>query len=76
MSPELEDVQVRNLMVESKDCWDTNLLQDMFNHRDIELIKTIPISKNVQQDSWFWILEQSGLFTLKSCYRNLVDEQH
>ncbi|KAL8095515.1 hypothetical protein AgCh_036809 [Apium graveolens] len=76
MYPELENVQVTNLMTPSKVGWDTDLLQYLFNNKDTELIKTIPISKNVQQDTWFWILEQSGLFTVKSCYHKLVGEQH
>lgn len=76
MPHDLENVQVANLMKESKADWDDDVLKDIFNDRDTDLIKSIPISKNVQQDSWFWILEQSGLFTVKSCYRRLIGEQH
>lgn len=50
---ELEKVQVTNLMNESGNGWDDKILKDIFNDRDIELINSIPISRNVQQDSWF-----------------------
>ncbi|XP_074370415.1 uncharacterized protein LOC141711691 [Apium graveolens] len=56
MPSELEHVKIGNLMADSKDRWDEEILQDMFEDRDIELIKSIPVSKHVKQDSWFWIL--------------------
>lgn len=63
-------------MADSKDKWDKEILQDLFDNMDIELIKRIPISKHVKRDSWFWSLEQTGKFTVKSCYRQLIGEQH
>lgn len=39
------------------------------------MIKSIPISK-YETDSWFWILEQTCIFTVNSCYRQLIGEQH
>lgn len=65
-----------NLMNEERNSWDEEVLQDIFEERDAELIRQIPISNQVQCDSWFWILEQSGLFNVKSCYRGLVGEQN
>ncbi|XP_074378458.1 uncharacterized protein LOC141719995 [Apium graveolens] len=75
MPQELVDVQVGNLMNETRTGWDEDILTDLFLDRDIQLIKSIPISRSIQQDSWYWIIEQSGLFTVKSCYRKLVGEQ-
>lgn len=56
--------------------WDEEVLKDIFNDRDIQLIKQVPISAQIRQDSWFWNLDQSGMFTVKSCYRGLTGEQH
>lgn len=75
MPHELENVQVANLMTENKAQWDDEILMDIFNDKDIELIKRIPVSRNMQQDSWYWVMEQSGLFTVKSYYRSLIGEQ-
>lgn len=69
---QLKDAKVMNLMNEDRDSWDEEILQDIFEERDAELIRQIPISNQVQCDSWFWILEQSGMFS----YRGLVGEQN
>lgn len=46
----------------------------MFNARDRELIQRIPIPCTQKNDSWFWLLEDSGLFTVRSVYRKLQGE--
>ncbi|KAL8093405.1 hypothetical protein AgCh_035325 [Apium graveolens] len=71
-----EGMRVVNLMDVGHTRWDEEILKDIFNDRDIQLIRQVPISAQIQQDSWFWNLDQSGLFTVKSCYRGLTGEQH
>lgn len=39
------------------------------------MINRIPLSVNVRHDSWFWLLDPTGLFTVKSCHKKLVGEQ-
>ncbi|XP_074336531.1 uncharacterized protein LOC141673685 [Apium graveolens] len=63
-------------MNDDREGWDEDVLNDIFNARDRELIKRIPMSLHLQHDSWFWNLEQTGLFIVKSCYRRLVGEQN
>lgn len=62
-------------MKDNENEWDKEILRDIFDERDISWIRRIPLSVNVQQDSWFWLLEQTGLFTVKSCNMKLVGEQ-
>lgn len=68
-------VMVAGLMQENKNGCEEKILRDIFNDRDRSLINRIPLSTNVQHDLWFWLLEQTGLFIVKSCYRKLVGEQ-
>lgn len=34
--------------------WDTDILSDLFNSRDIELILSVPLSRAQVEDSWMW----------------------
>lgn len=38
------------------------------------LIKKIPLSSRERSDSWFWLFDAKGCFTIKSCYRLLQGE--
>lgn len=42
--------------------------------RDLEFIKRIPIPPLSINDSWFWIADEKGLFSVHSCYRLLQGE--
>ncbi|XP_017251140.1 uncharacterized protein LOC108221791 [Daucus carota subsp. sativus] len=70
---ELENIRVVNLMETGRKRWDEDVLQDICNHRDATL--RIFRFQCRTEDSWFWILEKSGCFSVKSCYRKLQGEQ-
>lgn len=70
----LKDITVRNLMDSTGKNWDMDLIDDIFNVRDAELIKRIPIPMREKNDSWFWLLDDKGVFTVKSAYRWLKGE--
>ncbi|XP_074324056.1 uncharacterized protein LOC141660979 [Apium graveolens] len=53
---------------------DIGILQDMFNERDVQFIQSIPLFDINKEDSWFWIFDSKGDFTVRSSYRNLVGE--
>ncbi|XP_030497624.2 uncharacterized protein LOC115713283 [Cannabis sativa] len=55
--------------------WDIELVQDMFNHRDADLNLSIPLSFSASGDFWSWSGEHSGLFSVKSAYRMLLDNK-
>lgn len=71
---QLNSARVSNLMMVGERRWDTELIDDVFNERDGELIKRIPLSIHVDADSWYWLLDEKGQFTVKSCYRGLQGE--
>lgn len=47
--------------------WDEDVLNDLCNDRDKRLIKQIPIPIRSRSDSWYWILDDKGEFSVKSC---------
>lgn len=73
--PELKEVLVANLTEEGVNKWDEAILLDILNERDVQLIKKIHIPMGQRPDSWFWLIDDSGMFTVKSCYRQLMGEQ-
>ena len=75
MPPTLEQAKVAGLMDPNHRQWDEEVLKYICNERDAELIRKIPLSINCEEDSWFWILEASGVFSVRSCYRKVQGEQ-
>lgn len=71
---ELEHIEVQALFDESQQCWDDDILRDLCNERDRKMIQRIPIPLRQKDDTWFWLLESKGNFTVKSCYRRLRGE--
>lgn len=74
MPENLKDVKVQNLFAENQEGWDEEILNDICNERDRELIKQIPIPGRRREDSWFWLFDAKGNFTVRSCYRRLRGE--
>lgn len=74
MPDELKDTTVENLLEDNHREWDIEVLQDICNERDRELIKQIPIPRISKDDSWFWLFDDKGEFSVKSCYRVLRGE--
>ncbi|XP_074360800.1 uncharacterized protein LOC141701055 [Apium graveolens] len=68
---ELKDIVVHNLMDEGHQGWDEDILKDLCKDRDREMIQQIPILGRSRPDSWYWILENHGYFSVKSCYRRI-----
>ncbi|XP_060965568.1 uncharacterized protein LOC133034491 [Cannabis sativa] len=50
---------------------DLELIEDLFECHDVELIKQVPLSVNLESDSWFWNKDPTGFFTIKSAYSHL-----
>uniref|UniRef100_A0A803P625 RNase H type-1 domain-containing protein n=1 Tax=Cannabis sativa TaxID=3483 RepID=A0A803P625_CANSA len=51
--------------------WDVDLVHDLFNDWDANLILSIPLSSSRERDVWFWCLEKTGHFLVKSTYKLL-----
>lgn len=43
---------------------------------DKKLIYQIPIPMRSRPDTWFWLLDNKGLFTVRSCYIFLTGESN
>ncbi|XP_019185981.1 PREDICTED: uncharacterized protein LOC109180726 [Ipomoea nil] len=65
---------VSSLFVVNRTEWDCECLGDIFEQRDVRLIMSIPLSKRLPPDSWFWAAETKGKYTVKSAYRMLIGE--
>lgn len=61
-------------MNESKTRWDEDILYDLCNERDMLLIIQILIPIRQRIDTWYWLFENDGEFSVKSCYRQLRGE--
>lgn len=64
-----ENTTVNSLMNIDGNGWDMDMIDSIFNNRDAELIKRVPIPMMDRQESWSWLLEDKGTFTVKSSYR-------
>ena len=70
----LADAKVSNLMQPDSREWDLDLLWDLFDARDVSLICSTPLSHRLVQDSSYWIYDNKGRFSIRSCYRVLQGE--
>ncbi|KAH9752805.1 putative non-LTR reverse transcriptase [Citrus sinensis] len=62
-------------MVPNHRRWDFDAVDDIFNTRDRDLIRRIPLSSRVDTDNWFWLPDSKGLYSVRSCYR-MLDTLH
>jgi hypothetical protein len=49
--------------------WDVPLLQSLLYHHDVNEVLKIRLSDRVQEDHVAWMLEKTGIFSVKSAYR-------
>nr|POE84412.1 hypothetical protein CFP56_44500 [Quercus suber] len=66
---------VANLINPMTQQWDLSLLNNLFLPHEVTSIISIPLCKNRVANKIFWPLNQSGLYTVKSGYQFLMDEQ-
>ncbi|XP_074356152.1 uncharacterized protein LOC141695840 [Apium graveolens] len=76
MPKDLANATVNGLMETENRKWDEDILVDLFNDRDRDLIKQIPLSSQYTgKDNWYWIFDGNGDFTVRSTYRQIHGEQ-
>lgn len=61
-------------MTEDGRTWDDEIHRDLCNDKDMNLIKQVSIPIRRGEDSWFWLMDEKGEFTVRSCYRRLQEE--
>ncbi|XP_031116658.1 uncharacterized protein LOC116020318 [Ipomoea triloba] len=72
--PFMQDANVASLFTSHSKCWDTEIIQEIFNRRDVALISNIPLSISNREDKLIWMCEERGHFTVKSYYRVILGE--
>jgi len=55
--------------------WDHDKLQRFFTPLDAEVISSIPLTTRGQNDFWAWHYEKTGVFSVRSAYRMLVQKK-
>lgn len=72
--PGLEETKVCNLMTSDRREWDIDIRRDLFNNEDIQHILKIPLSITRGEDTWLWLDDTKGTYTVKSAYRRVCQE--
>ena len=55
--------------------WNMQLLKRFFTPLDIEAIANIPLCTDGKEDFWAWQYEWTGVFSVRSAYRMLVQRK-
>lgn len=67
-----------SFLLDSDGNWDVDLVTDIFDCRDVNIILSTPLN-NEFHDSWYWIRDKMGGYTVKSAYllfQNLKNNQN
>lgn len=72
---ELETTIVNTLIHDNGIEWGDDILSSLFNDIDRQLILQIPLSSRNTNDSWYWLLDNDGVFSVMSCYRRIRGER-
>ncbi|XP_017217507.1 uncharacterized protein LOC108195085 [Daucus carota subsp. sativus] len=72
--PAIQNAKVSSVMVSGENKWDEDLLEDIFDERDINLILSIPLQNN-SPDSWYWKYAKCGGYSVKTAYRRIQDSK-
>ena len=73
---DLVNLKVSDLLLDAGRGWDSELVHSIFENNDSRAICSIPLSKSQTSDSLIWHYSNSGLYTVKSCYRMLTGSLH
>ncbi|XP_062103683.1 uncharacterized protein LOC133814782 [Humulus lupulus] len=65
----LEDKCVDSLFMVNQRTWDEEVVRDLFNDRDRLAILSIPLGIASEGDVWYWGLDRTDLYSVKSAYR-------
>ena len=68
-------ISVADYIVEVTAAWDLHRLREYFLPMDIEVIQSIPIGTARFDDFLAWHFERSGVFSVRSAYRMLVNSK-
>ncbi|XP_074341994.1 uncharacterized protein LOC141679391 [Apium graveolens] len=66
---------VASLFCMDKNDWDLEVVSDVLNERDQACVHVIPLSESNHDDKFYWYLEDSGIYSVKSAYRLLQTQK-
>ena len=66
---------VSELLDHTSASWDRGKLQYFFTPMDADIIGSIPLTTRRQEDFWAWHYEKTGIFSVRSAYRMLVQNR-
>lgn len=64
----LEDFKVISLLNEDQMSWNTNIISELVDSRDVQKIISIPFSLRIQEDIFIWHFNKSVKYSVKSAY--------
>ncbi|XP_019159715.1 PREDICTED: uncharacterized protein LOC109156333 [Ipomoea nil] len=68
----LQEARVQGLL-DGQGHWDLNILRDIFLEEDVPRILATPVNSQFR-DSWHWVGDVRGCYTVKNGYRRLTEE--
>ncbi|KAM6569367.1 hypothetical protein CsatB_017352 [Cannabis sativa] len=74
--PGLENFTVNCLFQIGQQRWDSDVVCDLFTPTEAAIILGIPISQAGGEDSWYWLAESNGFYSVRSAYKLLQAQKH
>jgi hypothetical protein len=68
-----EEMRVAELVNESTGTWNIELIQQMFNQRDVVEITRLTLNLLTQEDAPIWRYSKNGNYTVRSAYYQLME---
>ena len=63
-----------SLMSTSRNVYEEDILEDLFNERDRNLIRQVPLGSVSRLDRWYSLWDKKGVYSMKSGYRFLTSD--
>lgn len=67
----IENQKVASIMCMDKREWDVEIIRDIFNERDQTCILNTNIVESISEDSIYWRLENSRVYSVRGAYKYL-----
>nr|KYP37423.1 hypothetical protein KK1_041383 [Cajanus cajan] len=68
----LEDMRVRDIIDIEHRCWNSSLMNVLFNIEDSKVIHTIPLSNRESDDQNFWKWSKDDTYTVCFAYHGYI----
>ncbi|KAK6121173.1 hypothetical protein DH2020_045094 [Rehmannia glutinosa] len=65
-------MKVSELINGSSNCWNSELIRTLFPNQVAASILSIPLNVTPRNDSWYWIHNKNGKFSVKSAYQTIM----